>query len=79
MTGMGNRCFYNCKSLKKVIFLGKPKSIGSYAFTNCTALEDIYLAWGYNGVNGEPWGATNTTFHYIEEGWMDDIEAILAT
>ena len=26
----------------------------------------------------EPWGTSNATIHYIDEGWMDDLDAILA-
>ena len=62
----------------KIIFMGTPNSIHSSAFVGCSAVEDIYVPWNYMERSGEPWGCENAIIHYGDEGWMDNLDAILA-
>ena len=65
--------FSRCTGLKRVIFLGSPLNMkGNNIFANCTALEDIYVSWEFGQKPNAPWGATNATVHYIDEGWQAD-------
>ena len=59
--------------LKRLIFLGKPTTISSQAFTYCTGLEDIYVPWEEGQVPYAPWGAANATVHYVDEGWQEEL------
>jgi hypothetical protein len=43
ITNINNYTFYNCESLKSVIFSEGVTSIPTNAFTNCTSLETIYV------------------------------------
>ena len=55
---------YHKTSLKSVKFRGTPTTVGNSAFTNNTALTDIYVPWAEGEVANAPWGATNATIHY---------------
>ena len=71
VTTIGPNAFRTCSSMTRAIFLGTPSSsIGSGTFDNCTALEDVYVPWEYGQKAGAPWGATNATVHYVDEGWQ---------
>ena len=39
-------------------------TIETNAFSYCSNLTDIYVAWEANAVAGAPWGAKNATIHY---------------
>lgn len=74
-----SQAFQQNIALKEVILLGKPSNyFSNLAFTNCTNLLDIYVNWNYGEVGYAPWGATNAAIHYANEGWMDEIEEIMA-
>lgn len=67
VTYIGNDAFngiYDNTSLTKLTFKGTPATIGTTAFTNNTALTDIYCPWVEGAVANAPWGATNATIHY---------------
>ena len=64
--------------MKKIVFLGKPTSMTYDCLSAIGNLEDVYVPWRYMEESHEPWGTTNATIHYIDEGWMDDLESILA-
>ena len=78
ITSLGNQAFQSCTGLKKIIFKGTPSGIGSSAFINCTGVEHIYVPWNYNEKSGAPWGCENAEIHYGDEGWMNNLEQILA-
>lgn len=67
-----------CTAMKKIIFLGRPTSLYNDSLSGMANLEDVYVPWRYLQESHEPWGTTNATIHYIDEGWMDNLEAILA-
>ena len=73
-----NYVFTGCTAMKKIIFLGKPTSMTYDCLSAIGNLEDVYVPWRYMEESHEPWGTTNATIHYIDEGWMDDLDAILA-
>ena len=70
VTYLGSNVFRYCTSMTRAIFLGTPSSLSSGTFESCTALEDIYVPWEYGQKTGAPWGATNATVHYVDEGWQ---------
>ena len=76
---VNNRCFNANSKLKRIFFLGKVNSMGTTVITNCPLLEDVYVAWNQGAVSNDPWGATNATIHYLNEGWLDELDTILAT
>lgn len=78
ITSLATQAFQSCTGLKKIIFMGTPNSIHSSAFVGCSAVEDIYVPWNYMERSGEPWGCENAIIHYGDEGWMDNLDAILA-
>ena len=55
-------------SVQEVTFKGKPRYIDNSAFSNATQLTKINVSWGYNEVEGAPWGATNATINYNYTG-----------
>ena len=74
LTYLDQLAFSSCTGLKRVIFKGKPNTInGGNIFGSCTALEDIYVPWEYGQVARAPWGATNATIHYVDEGWQAEL------
>lgn len=40
---IGKNAFYNCKDLKAIKFNNRRHTLESYAFANCTALQDIFV------------------------------------
>lgn len=44
ITSIGNYCFNNCNSLKKVVMDNSVTSLGTYCFSSCYNLEDITLS-----------------------------------
>ena len=78
ITSLGDLAFQSCTGLKKIIFKGTPSGIGSRTFTGCSAVEHLYVPWNYNEKSGAPWGCENAEIHYGDEGWMDNLEQILA-
>ena len=54
--------FYMC-SLKKVVFLGVPDSIANGALCGDN-IEEVYVPWRVDEVEGAPWGATAATVYY---------------
>lgn len=71
--------FRYCTGLKAVVILGKPKSyFSNLTFNGCSNLLDVYVAWNYGEESHAPWGATNAAIHYLNEGWLDDLEEIMA-
>ena len=59
--------FDACTDLTKVTFKAKPETIHTTAFSEDTALTDIYVPWAEGAVENAPWGATNATIHYKSE------------
>ena len=53
---------FNGNSLTKVVFKGKPNSIGNTAFGGATGV--IECPWKEGEVADAPWGATNATILY---------------
>ena len=53
-----------CSHLTTIRFHQTPSSIHAQAFSNDTALTDIYVPWSSGAVAGAPWGATNASIHY---------------
>ena len=78
LTSLGQQAFQSCTGLKKIIFMGTPNSIHSKAFLSCSAVEDVYVPWNYMEKSGEPWGCENAIIHYGDEGWMNNLDEILA-
>ena len=70
--------FDGCTGLKKVVFMGTPASLYTNSFRECSGVTDVYVPWAYGAKPNAPWGMANATIHYAEEGWMEDIETILA-
>ena len=71
--------FRYCTGLKAAIILGKPRTyFSNLTFNGCSNLLDVYVAWNYGEESHAPWGATNAAIHYASEGWMDDLEEIMA-
>ena len=70
--------FTSCTGMRKIIFLGRPTTMYNDSLSGMANLEDVYVPWRYHEESHEPWGTTNATIHYIDEGWMDDLESILA-
>ena len=50
VTGIGQYCFWNCYSLKKVSGFGNVTSIGTYAFYYCYALTNITIPNGVTSI-----------------------------
>lgn len=73
-----NYAFTGCTAMRKIVFLGRPTNMTYDCLSGLTNLEDVYVPWRYLEESHEPWGTTNATIHYIDEGWMDNLEAILA-
>ena len=56
--------FYQSKSLKKVVFNEGTKSIGPWAFKDCTALTDVYLPTSLTEISDKAFeGCGKITFH----------------
>ena len=70
--------FTSCTGMRKIIFLGRPTTMYNDSLSGMANLEDVYVPWRYHEESHEPWGTTNATIHYIDEGWMDDLDSILA-
>lgn len=47
---LGNSCFYECKNLSEVNFVGPVKTIGSCAFQDCSKLRRIELPEGLENI-----------------------------
>ena len=75
---LDSNVFTGCTGMKKIIFLGRPTTLYNDSLAGMTNLEDVYVPWRYLQESHEPWGTSNATIHYIDEGWMDDLDAILA-
>ena len=73
-----NYAFTGCTAMRKIVFLGRPTSMTYDCLSGLINLEDVYVPWRYMEESHEPWGTTNATIHYIDEGWMDDLDSILA-
>ena len=74
LTYLDQLAFCGCTSLKRVIFMGRPTTIkASNVFASCTALTDIYVPWESSQGSNAPWGATNATVHYADEGWQAEL------
>ncbi len=73
-----NYAFTGCTAMRKIVFLGKPTNMTYDCLSGLANLEDVYVPWRYLEESHEPWGTTNATIHYIDEGWMDNLESILA-
>ena len=74
LTYLDQLAFSSCTGLKRVIFMGTPDTIrASNVFASCTAIEDIYVPWEFGQVANVPWGATNATVHYVDEGWQNEL------
>ena len=73
LSQLENYAFQYCSAMKKAYFMGKPKPFSAQVFNNCSGLTDIYVAWNSGEISGAPWGATNATIHYADEGWMNDM------
>ena len=78
VTTIGQNAFQSCTALTKIIFMGTPSSIGTNTFNGCAAVLDLYVPWNYGEKSGAPWGCNNAMIHYGDEGWMDNLEDILA-
>ena len=75
---LDSNVFTGCTGMKKIIFLGRPTTLYNDSLAGMANLEDVYVPWRYLQESHEPWGTSNATIHYIDEGWMDDLDAILA-
>ena len=75
---LDSSAFTGCTGMRKIIFLGRPTTLYNDSLSGMANLEDVYVPWRYLQESHEPWGTTNATIHYIDEGWMDNLEAILA-
>ena len=75
---LDSNVFTSCSGMRKIIFLGRPTTLYNDSLSGMANLEDVYVPWRYLEESHEPWGTTNATIHYIDEGWMDDLDAILA-
>ena len=75
---LDSSAFTGCTGMRKIIFLGRPTTLYNDSLSGMANLEDVYVPWRYLQESHEPWGTTNATIHYIDEGWMDDLEAIIA-
>lgn len=75
---LDSNVFTSCTGMKKIVFLGKPTTMYNDSLSGMTNLEDVYVPWRYREESHEPWGTTNATIHYIDEGWMDELDTILA-
>ncbi len=51
-------CFYGSQNLKEVIIPATVKIIGANAFSNCTALENIFLPYGIETIEGAAFHCT---------------------
>ena len=78
VTSIAQNAFQSCTGLTKVIFMGTPSSLNSNVFSGCTGVLNIYVPWNYGQKSGAPWGCTNAVIHYGDEGWMNNLEEILA-
>jgi hypothetical protein len=68
LTEIGNGAFRECLALTEVkIYSNKVTKIAATAFSQCTALKDIYVPWAEGAVANAPWGAPNATIHYNSE------------
>ena len=74
---VGDNAFNGCSGMKKIIILGASTVLANSALSGMSNLEDVYVPWRYMEKSGEPWGITTATIHYIDEGWMDDLESII--
>ena len=52
VTGLGERAFSNCKSLKSILLPASLTSIGDYAFSECKALTSINIPDGVTSIGG---------------------------
>ena len=75
---LDSNVFTSCTGMQKIIFLGRPTALYNDSLAGMTNLEDVYVPWRYREESHEPWGTTNATIHYIDEGWMDNLDTILA-
>ncbi|MBQ8306130.1 MAG: leucine-rich repeat domain-containing protein [Blautia sp.] len=74
LTTINQLVFSRCTGLKRVIFKGSSINMKwDNIFASCTALEDIYVPWEYGQKPNAPWGATNATVHYVDEGWQAEL------
>lgn len=55
---------YN-NTMKTITLPKSVTSVSETAFSDMTALTDIYCEFAEGAVAGAPWGATNATVHYI--------------
>ena len=61
---IGDYAFYYNSVIGSVTFLGKPDTLSSKAFQDCSNLTDIYVPWAEGEVAGAPWCNYNPTIHY---------------
>ena len=70
---IGDRAFYGCKNLKKVVIPDGITDIDWYAFSNCTSLETIVLPSSITSIGSEVFrGCTSLTdvlYKGTEETW----------
>ena len=52
VTGLGERAFSSCKSLKSILLPASLTSIGDYAFSECKALTSINIPDGVTSIGG---------------------------
>jgi hypothetical protein len=72
LVSIGIKAFYRSK-IKSVTFQNSIDSlptIGTYAFSQCDSLTDIYCPWEEGAIANAPWGATNATIHY---NWVEEV------
>lgn len=64
VTRIDSYAFQKCTDLTELTFKGKPSTLNSSAFTDCTNLLAINVPWAEGEVSGAPWGATNAEIRY---------------
>ncbi|MBR7140754.1 MAG: leucine-rich repeat domain-containing protein, partial [Clostridia bacterium] len=71
---IGNRAFYNCKSLTNIIIPDSVTSIGVRAFYNCSSLTSITIGDGVTSIGSDAfYGCSKLTIYCEAEskpsGW----------
>ena len=64
---IGEKAFYNCSSITKIIIPDSVTSIGNYAFEGCSSLTEIVIPDGVTSIGGGAfYGCYSLTYIYYE-------------
>ena len=74
VTSIGNRAFYDCRSLNSITFSNNLTTIGASAFYGCTALNSVTIPSGVTNIGGSAFYGCFNLFEVVNKSSLEIIK-----